>query len=172
MVLRASLVRSDEPLPADHEFPLAIGARRRRATWPSIDAAYDSYAARAPLGALDPEALRVYVEGGLRPRADGSWELKCAPETEAATYANTVAHGLWSRLGDITARVHVVCGEMTDAIVPRFAERIAARIPRDSLEVMANVGHFGPLEDPDAGVASMLAFDDETRPDGPGRIGT
>ena len=146
-----------------------VGRPGRRSTPPTTRTPLGrrSGAARAPLGALDPEALRAYVEGGLRPRADGSWELKCAPETEAATYANTVAHGLWNHLGDITARVHVVCGEMTDAIVPRFAERI----PRGSLEVMANVGHFGPLEDPDAAVASMLAFDDETRPDWPGRIG-
>jgi hypothetical protein len=28
--------------------------------------------------------------------------------------------------------------------------------------VMPGVGHFGPLEDPDAAVASILAFDDAT----------
>lgn len=158
------VIRSDEPLPPDHDFPLAVGARKRRGVWASPDEAYESYAGRAPLDALDPTALHAYVDGGLRELADGSWELKCAPETEADTYAHGVAHGLWSRLDRVTARVHVVCGATTDAIVPRFGARIAERLPHGTFEVMDQVGHFGPLEAPVAAVASMLVFDEQTRP--------
>jgi pimeloyl-ACP methyl ester carboxylesterase len=159
------MIRSDELLPPDHDFPLAVNARKRRAVWSSPDEAYASYAGRPPLDALDPDALHAYVDGGLRQRDDGSWELKCAPEAEAATYAHGVAHGLWTRLGDLTARIHVVCGETTDAIGPAFAERIVERLPHGSLEVMSGVGHFGPIEAPVRAVASILAFDEQTRPD-------
>jgi pimeloyl-ACP methyl ester carboxylesterase len=153
------IIPSDVAPPPDHDFPLAVGARERRAVWSSIDEAYSSYAGRPPLDALHPDALRAYVDSGLRSRADGTWELKCDPDTEAATYAHCVAHGLWNRLGEIATRVHVVCGATTDAIVPRLATLIAERLPHGSVEVVSGVGHFGPLEDPDATVASILGFE-------------
>jgi pimeloyl-ACP methyl ester carboxylesterase len=149
----------DETPPPDHDFPLAVGARRRRASWGSPDEALASYASRPPLDVLHPDALRAYIDAGLQPEDDGTWTLKCSPEAEASTYAHGVAHGLWNRLDTITAQVRVVCGETTDAVGPRLAEAIAARLAHGSVEVMTGLGHFGPLEDPEAAVASILAFD-------------
>jgi pimeloyl-ACP methyl ester carboxylesterase len=151
-----------EPGDPNPDFPLAVGARRRRATWDTPDEAYRSWAARPPFADLDPDALAAYVEHGLRRRSDGAWELKCAPEDEAATYAHGPSHGLWPALATIHATVRVVCGERSDAIPPPLAARIAARLEHGSVEVLARVGHFGPLEDPDAAAASILAFDAET----------
>jgi pimeloyl-ACP methyl ester carboxylesterase len=37
------------------------------------------------------------------------------------------------------------------------------RLPDARLEVMPGLGHFGPLQDPDAAVASMLASRSERR---------
>ncbi|HSO95838.1 MAG TPA: alpha/beta hydrolase [Acidimicrobiia bacterium] len=155
-----------DPTAPDPTFPLAVGARRRRATWDTPDDAYRSWAARPPFAALHPDALAAYVEFGLRRRPDGRWDLKCAPTDEAATYAHGPAHGLWTALPAIRATVRVVCGERTDAVPARLAERIAARLEHGSAEVMTGVGHFGPLEDPDAAVASILAFDEATTPPG------
>jgi pimeloyl-ACP methyl ester carboxylesterase len=149
-----------EPGDPNPDFPLAVGARRRRATWDTPEEAYRSWAARPPFADLDPDALAAYVEDGLRRRSDGAWELKCAPEDEAATYAHGPAHGLWPALPTIHTTVRVVCGERSDAVPPRLAERIAARLPHGSVEVMGDVGHFGPLEAPGAASASILAFND------------
>jgi pimeloyl-ACP methyl ester carboxylesterase len=57
----------------------------------------------------------------------------------------------------------VVCGERTDAVTPSLAARVAERLPHGSLEVMAGLGHFGPLEDPVAAAASIVAFDEASR---------
>jgi pimeloyl-ACP methyl ester carboxylesterase len=149
---------SDEPLEPQHDFPLSEGARRRRAVWASRDEAHASYAARPPLDALDPDALQAYVDHGLRDRPDGQVELKCRPEDEAAIYAMGVANGVYPRLGDVGCPTLVVCGEHTDAIPPKLGEMIVERLPRGRLEVMRGVGHFGPMEAPDATVASMLRF--------------
>ena len=35
---------------------------------------------------------------------------------------------------------------------------IVERLPAGRLEVMPGVGHFGPMQDPDATVESMLRF--------------
>jgi pimeloyl-ACP methyl ester carboxylesterase len=154
---------SDEPLEPQHDFPLSEGARRRRAVWSSRDEALASYAARPPLDVLDPDALRAYVDYGLRDRPDGQVELKCRPEDEATIYAMGVANGVYPRLGEVQSPVLVVCGERTDAIPPRLGEMIVDRLPHGRLEVMPGVGHFGPMQDPDATVDSMLRFAAETR---------
>lgn len=154
-----------EPRDPDDGFPLAVGARRRRNRWDDPEEARRGWATRPPLGDLHPDALAAYVEHGLRRRADGSWELACTPDDEAAIYARGPSHGLWLALPAIQTTVRVVCGEQSTAVPARLAERIAARLPHGSVEVMAGVGHFGPLEDPDAAVASILAFGDETEPD-------
>ena len=75
-------------------------------------------------------------------------------------YAEAPAHELWDGLPWIESRVKVVCGERSDAVGPRLAARLAGRLPHATLEVMPGLGHFGPLEDPDAATASILAFDD------------
>jgi len=152
------LFASDERLEPDDDDPMAEGARRRRAVWPSRAAAHESYAPRAPFDALDADALRAYIDHGLRDRDDGSVELKCAPEDEAAVYAMGVANGVYQRLREIGRPVLVACGEHTDAIVPKLAAMIVERLPRGRLEVMPGLGHFGPLQDPAAVAASILGF--------------
>lgn len=154
------LFPSDEPLEPRHDVPLAEGARRRRAVWPSRDATHESYASRAPFDVLASGALRAYVEHGLRDRDDGSVELKCAPDDEATIYAMGVANGVYPRLGGVACPVVVACGEQTDAIVPKLAQMIVDRLPEGRLEVMPGLGHFGPLQDPAAVAASILAFAD------------
>jgi pimeloyl-ACP methyl ester carboxylesterase len=51
-----------------------------------------------------------------------------------------------------------VCGEHTDAIPPPLGEMIVERLSAGRLEVMPGVGHFGPMQDPDATVESILRF--------------
>jgi pimeloyl-ACP methyl ester carboxylesterase len=153
---------ADEPLEPQHDFPLSEGARRRRAVWKSRKEAYAAYAAKPPLDVLHPDALRAYVEHGLRDRPDGRVELKCRPEDEAAMYAMGVANGVYPRLREVRCPTLVVCGEHTDAIPPKLGEMIVERLPRGRLEVMPGVGHFGPMQDPDATADSMLRFAAET----------
>jgi pimeloyl-ACP methyl ester carboxylesterase len=152
---------SDDELEPRHDFPLAEGARRRRSVWPSRDDALASYGTKPPLDVLHPDALRAYVEYGLRERADGQVELKCRPEDEAVMYAMGVANGVYPRLREVGSPVLVVCGEHTDAIPPSLGEMIVERLPHGRLEVMPGVGHFGPMQDPDATVESMLRFTTE-----------
>jgi pimeloyl-ACP methyl ester carboxylesterase len=149
---------SDEPLEPQADFPLAEGATRRRAVWPSRDEAFEAYGSKPPLDVLDPDALRAYVDYGLRERPDAQVELKCRPEDEATMYSMGVANGVYPRLDDVRCPTLVVCGEHTDAIPPKLGEMIVERLPHGRLEVMPGVGHFGPMQDPDATVESMLRF--------------
>jgi pimeloyl-ACP methyl ester carboxylesterase len=67
-------------------------------------------------------------------------------------------HDAWSKLPSITAPTLVACGADSHDIGPPLATRIAERLPNGELQVIPGVGHFGPQQDPDAIVESMLAF--------------
>jgi pimeloyl-ACP methyl ester carboxylesterase len=152
------IVPSDAAVLAATDNPLSVGARKRRAVWPSREEALESYGRRPPLNALAPASLAAYVDYGLRDRPDGTVELKCRPEDEATMYTMGASLGLFPHLAEVRCPVLVGCGETSDAIPPELAARIADQIPDSKLEVWEHRGHFGPLEDPDQGAESMLRW--------------
>lgn len=131
------------------ENPMAAGAERRRRIFDSLDAAYDNYAAKPPLSAFHPDALRGYVEDGFAPLPDGTVTLRCRPEWEAAIFRMTGGSPAWDALGDIDVPVTVVAGEEEPFGPARWAPDVAARLPKGRLVRHAELGHFGPLEAPD-----------------------
>jgi pimeloyl-ACP methyl ester carboxylesterase len=136
--------------------PLANGARRRREVFPSKDAAYDNYAGKPPFQVLDPEALRAYVDHGFEELDDGTVRLKCRGEIEARTYEMAGAHGAVERLGEVTCPVVFACGALTDTpFGPDYLARLVETVPDGRIEVFDDLGHFGPLQDPDAIAASI-----------------
>jgi pimeloyl-ACP methyl ester carboxylesterase len=147
-----------EALPPNQDFSMAQTARRRRNEWASKEEAFDSYSSKPPLDVMSAESLHAYVDYGLRDRSDGVFELKCRPDIEAQVYTMGPNHGAFARLVDVHAPTLVVCGEHTVSIPPELARTIAERFPHGTVEVMPGVGHFGPQENPDGAVESMLRF--------------
>jgi len=146
--------------PSGAENPLAAGARRRRATFESFDAAYDNYAAKPPLSAFDPTALRAYVEHGFAEQADGTVTLKCRPEDEAQVYEMAMGSHAFEHLGEVACPVTVVRGHTRVAGPASFADRVADALPRGHLEAHDDLGHFGPLEAPGRMAVSVQAVVD------------
>ncbi len=136
---------------------LAEGARRRRDHFESFEAAEANFAAKPPLAALDPESRHEYVRHGFRPDPAGGVRLACRPEDEARIYQMGRLHHAWDDLGSVRCPVTVVRGAITDAGPASVAAAVAERLPAGRLEVHDELGHFGPLEDPAAMAASVLA---------------
>lgn len=140
--------------------PLAVGAARRRPTFPSRAEALLRYASRPPLGELRADALAAYVEHGFRDLADGTVTLKCPPEREAATFAAA---------GRITTQE--VTGLPLPTIVAAgqgggpgpdpasFAPLVAEALPHSELRVYPHLGHFGPLQDPPTVAEEILGVE-------------
>ena len=135
--------------------PLSEGARRRREVFPSRDDAYENFASKPPFSVLHPEVLRAYVDHGFSDEEDGSVRLKCHRDDEAEVYRGMGAHEAFGRLGEVHCPVTIACGEHTDAIGPAVVERQAAALPDATTHVIPGLGHFGPLQDPDA-VAALV----------------
>ncbi|MGH9191423.1 MAG: alpha/beta fold hydrolase [Acidimicrobiales bacterium] len=139
--------------------PIAATARRRRPWFPDREAAYTNFAAKPPLDALDPSALRAYVDHGLRPRhsndGDDAVELKCSPEVEARVFENGASAGAFDRLGDVRMPVTVAAGGDGANGPAHVAPLIAEALPQGRLERFPHLTHFGPMEDP-AGIAAAI----------------
>ena len=153
------------PSPTDRA-RLAAGARKRTEVFPSRQAAYHNYVAKPPFSALAPEALRAYVEFGFVDQEDGTVRLKCRPEHEARIYENGFSHDAHRHLDRVRCPVTLACGERTSHVHPDAIRAVGARLPRSSVEILAGLGHFGPLEDPAATAAAVV------RAFGPGRRDT
>lgn len=145
---------ADPPIgPQDN--PLSAGALRRREVFASRDEAYENYAGKPPFSVLRPDALRAYVDFGFDDLDDGTVRLKCRREDESAVYRMGSAHRAFQQLPDVRCPVTLACGADTDAIGPSLLELLAARLPDVRTEVLPNLGHFAPLQDPDACAASI-----------------
>lgn len=140
----------------DGSNPLAEGARRRRASFPSARAAFDNFASKPPFDALDPRSLQAYVHHGFEELPDGSVTLRCLPEVEASTYEMGSRHRTFERLGGITTPMTVARGR-DELGAASLAPGIAAALPHGRLENHEDLGHFGPLEDPGLIAASIAA---------------
>lgn len=147
------------PMPGGEDPPpgLAEGARRRRASFDSHDAAIERYRTTATLGRLRPDVLEDYVRHGFVHHDDGTITLKATPDHEADTYATGQLHGAFARLDEIGAQV-VVAASGDGAAPAMAAPMVAEAIPDARLEVFEDLGHFGPLEDPPAVAAAIRAF--------------
>lgn len=142
--------------------PMVIGARRRRAVFPSYRAAIENYSAKPPLNCFTPEALEAYVLHGFRPdpasRADHGDEavrLKCEPDTEAATFATGSLHDVWEHLPGIHTPTVVVSGHVEPMQPSSIARLVAERLPDCRYLELDELNHFGPMAAPGT-VAGVL----------------
>ncbi|CAN5234583.1 alpha/beta hydrolase [soil metagenome] len=127
---------------------LVRGAKRRRESFESFDAALANFAFKAPLDVLAPEALRAYVEHGFAENGDGSVAIKCPGAIEARIYALAPHRATFDGLTGVSCPVSVGCGADLGHGPSAFAPAIVERLPRGSLVRFRGLGHFGPLEDP------------------------
>lgn len=140
--------------------PLAAGARRRRASFPSVEDAVANYAAKPPLGRFTDEALRAYVEGGFELGDDGHVHLKCRPEHEAATFEMGHGHRTWDVLGEITVPVWVVAGAPQPGQPSSLSAPIAERLAHGRYVQFDHMDHFGPMTHPDEIAALVVDLAD------------
>jgi len=142
-ILFERLPTGDEPQPSE----ISEGARRRRPTFPSREDAFERYASRPPLGLLDERVLRAYVEHGLEELPDGSVTLRCRPEDEAAVFERHFS-GVREVLGDLAIPYLVAVGGDGGRPALTGREAVAAN-PHLELVSYPDLGHLGPLQDPD-----------------------
>ncbi len=128
--------------------PMAEGAERRRASFPSHAEAIANFASKPPFNVLRADALHAYVRHGFVAGEDGKVHISCRPADEARIYRSASTHRAFERLGEVRCPVVVACGH--DELGPAlFAPAIVDELPHGRLERIEPLGHFGPLEAPE-----------------------
>ncbi len=128
---------------------LAEGARKRRTTFASFDEALTNYAAKPPLNVFHSDALTAYVRFGFAPQQDGSVTLKCSPEHESRTYESGGLHETWDDLANLKTPTWVISGAVHGHGPASIAPQIAAAIPGSHFRKFDDLGHLGPMQDPE-----------------------
>jgi pimeloyl-ACP methyl ester carboxylesterase len=117
-------------------------------------------AARVPaiFGAAFVEAM---VQHNLKQGADGRWHWKNDPAIMEAGERSMRDSRKWPRWIAVRCPTLVLRGERSPALPQRLAEQMVAENKNASLAVVANAGHFIPIEQPaafEAAVRKWLAM--------------
>jgi pimeloyl-ACP methyl ester carboxylesterase len=151
------MLPNDVPRPPSLDSnPLSAGALRRREVFGSREEALTNYGGKPPFDRLDQEVLAAYVDNGFAPDPEGI-RLRCRRRDEAQVYAQGGAHDAYAHLGEVRGPVTVACGAGTDAVGPDYCRVLAGRLTDATVQVFDGLGHFGPLESPEAVARSVGA---------------
>ena len=172
VVQRAVLIEPILPRPEWYTHPpagrnansLAEGARKRRAVWPSRDELFRAYRQRDTFRTWREDILRLYVDEGTQPRADGKVELKCPPEIEAQFF-DAVRHvDPWPLLPKMRCPTLLLWGGESHLPVRQaglhgrgpstgsgqsLAEQLEEALPQARTVIVPGATHFLPQERPD-----------------------
>ncbi len=107
---------------------------------------------------LPTRALRAYIQGITRPRADGGYELVYSPEWEARIYYTGVWRDLevWRALHTLQVPTLFIRGAHSNTFLARAAARVVKLNPKLRVETIDNAGHLVPLERPQE-VANLIS---------------
>jgi len=147
---------------------MAANARDRRARWPGPEALAESLSRKPAFAACGADSLAAHARGTLRPirpgedggPGEGGYTLCCPPEVEGALFASLIDATTFDGLSAVRVPVTLVGSDPAtapaDAWVPRAMADLAARIPDCRTDILPEVGHMMPLEDPAACAARIL----------------
>ncbi|MBV1904703.1 MAG: alpha/beta hydrolase, partial [Pseudomonadales bacterium] len=83
-------------------------ARKRRAIWPSRAIAKEKWQNKPMFARWNPEAFQHYLQAGFTDRPDGTVELSCPPEVEAAIFDHTGGIDIFERAKSINCPLQIV----------------------------------------------------------------
>jgi pimeloyl-ACP methyl ester carboxylesterase len=139
------------------ESPLVGGALRRRAIFPSLEAAFEAYHGRGAFRTWSDKQLRDYVAAGFRQTPGGDVTLTCTPDWEASNF-RTHNYDPWAAFAESRCPIRIL--RATEASTFRTEDREAglARLGgRVAVETVPGTTHFLPMERPDLVRATLAA---------------
>ncbi|MFC3071413.1 alpha/beta fold hydrolase [Phenylobacterium soli] len=136
------------------ESPLAQGAARRRAVFPSKAAVREAYQGRGAFKTWTAEQVADYVEAGFRDTADGQVTLTCAPAWEASNF-RTHNYDPFAAFAQSRCPIDIRQAEIASTCRLEGHQAGLTRDGRITVQVVPGTSHFLPMERPDV-VAEAL----------------
>jgi pimeloyl-ACP methyl ester carboxylesterase len=135
--------------------PLAVGAQKRRATFPSKAAVVEAYRDRGAFITWSEDQLVDYVEAGFRETETGEVTLTCAPEWEASNF-RTHNVDAWAAFRGSRCPIRILRAEVGSTFRLEGVEAELAATGRIAIEAVPGTSHFLPMERPDLVRSTLL----------------
>jgi len=143
--------------------PLTAGSLKRRRHFDDLETVFRAYRRRYVFRNFSDKSLRAYIQGIVRSRADGGWELIFSPEWEARIYYTGIWRDLdlWRGLKQLRVPTLFIRGAESDTFWARTAARVGRANPQVRMEAIAKAGHLVPLERPQEVANLIVSFSKE-----------
>ncbi len=129
--------------------PRVTGALKRRRTFDNLETVFRGYRTREVFKYMSDESLMRYIEGILKPKAGGGYELAFSPEWESHIYLTGLQDlDLWRALPKLSVPVLIIRGSESDTFLSKAAKLIKRKNPQIQIEVLEKATHILPLEHP------------------------
>lgn len=129
--------------------PLVQGALKRRRVFDDLDTVFRGYRSRKVFRYFDDESLRAYIEGIVRPKDGGGYELLYPPEWEARIYATSLQDfDIWRGLPKLGVPTLILRGAETDTFLESAARLTVRKNPNIKIQTLEKTTHLLPLEKP------------------------
>eukprot|EP00884_Botryococcus_braunii_P013424 jgi/Botrbrau1/22082/Bobra.0206s0010.1 len=145
--------------------PQVGAAQKRRQQFPSRATVNNMFRDRIPFKTWHPACFKAYVQHGFKALPDGTVELLCPPEAEAASYRAMVepefAQSTWDGLKRLACPVVVAWGDDPNSgfkLAELFGPAASERVPLGRFERYHGLGHLAPMEEPRFIASRILAM--------------
>jgi pimeloyl-ACP methyl ester carboxylesterase len=118
---------------------------RRRPRWKSRDEYAAMLSSRGPFALWSAAMIADHVRATTQPAMDGTFNLCCAPEVEAAVLEGLMETTLWDALSTIDRTVHVVSADPTREDrewMTTCMHAITRRLPNATLDTLPGTHHI------------------------------
>jgi pimeloyl-ACP methyl ester carboxylesterase len=129
-------------------FPIARNAGRRRAHFPSREAAVEAFTGRGVFKLFAKEMIEDYVADGLIEDDKGGFTLACTPAYESATFA-AQRNRVWSKFHRLQCPLVALRAHQGSTFSEAAMHRLAAIKPDARIATVEGAGHMLPMERPD-----------------------
>ena len=128
--------------------PLADGAQRRRAVFPSKAAVIEAYTGRGAFRSWSPDQLADYVEAGFRETDTGEVTLTCTPAWEASNF-RTHNYDPWAAFRATQGPVRILQAEIGSTARLDDGRSELDATGRFRIDLIPGASHFLPMERPE-----------------------
>jgi pimeloyl-ACP methyl ester carboxylesterase len=136
--------------------PLVAGALRRRAVFPSRQAAFEAYLGRGAFRSWSDVQLADYLAAGLAETQAGEVALTCTPEWEASNF-RTHNYDAWPAFRESRCPIRILRAAEASTFRLEGHEADLGADGRITVETVPGTTHFLPMERPDLVRQTLLA---------------
>lgn len=129
--------------------PKVTGALKRRKTFDSLETLFQGYRTREVFKYMSDESLKNYIEGIIKPKSGGGYELVFSPEWESHIYLTGLQDfDIWNNLHRLDVPTLIIRGNESDTLLEKAEKLIRRKNPKIQFKILEKATHIFPLEYP------------------------